>query len=69
MFQPPRPTLVSKGQVQTVATQGGEGMQRREEPSRSNSAALEQGPASSSRNIYNHIFEFFCRTNTPTHEN
>ena len=37
-----------------------------EEQSRNNSAVLEQGPGSSSRNIFNDISEFFCSTETPT---
>ena len=37
----------------------------REEQSRDNSAALGQGPDSSSRNIDNYIFEFFQITKTP----
>lgn len=31
-----------------------------------NSAVIGQGPDSSSRNIFNDIFEFFCSTKTPT---
>ena len=38
----------------------------REEQSRNNSAALGQGPGSSSKNIHNNIFEFFCRNQGPT---
>ena len=32
------------------------------EQSKNNSAALGQGPGSSSRNICNNTFEFFCKT-------
>ena len=41
-------------------------MEIREEQSRNNTAALGQGPASSSRDTHNNIFELFCRTKTPT---
>ena len=70
-FQPPWPSLSSKGQVQAVANQGREGMQkcREEKQSRNNSAALGQGPGSSSRNIHNNIFELFSRTKPPSNEN
>ena len=37
----------------------------REEQSRNNSAALEQGPSSTSRNTRNNIFELFYRTKSP----
>ena len=40
----------------------------REEQSRDNSAALGQGPGSSSRKIQSNTFESFCRTHPPTHE-
>ena len=36
-------------------------METREEKSRNNSAALGQSPGSPSRDIYNNIFELFCR--------
>ena len=35
-------------------------MEAREEQSKNDSATLQQGPGSSSRNAYNDIFEFFC---------
>ena len=40
-------------------------MQKREEQS-NGGAALGQDPGSSSRNMHNNTFEFFCRTGTPT---
>ena len=61
-LQPTWPFLSSKGQVQTAANQGREGMQR---PGRSRQEARVQpgqGPGPSSRNIDNSIYEFFCRT-------
>ena len=36
-------------------------METREEKSRNKSAALGQSPGSPSRDIYNNIFELFCR--------
>ena len=58
-FQPPRPSLSTKGQIQTVANQEREGMQSgaKEEQSRSNSTAIRQSPSSSSRTIHNNILE------------
>jgi len=40
----------------------GRDAETREEQLRDNSAALGQGPSSSSRNTHNIIIEFFCRT-------
>ena len=58
-LQPPGPSLSSKGQIRTVGHPGREGMQRREEQLRNNSAALGQGPGSTSRDTHNNIFKLF----------
>ena len=68
-FQPPRPSLSTKGQILTVANQGSKGMQevrecRKEEQSRNNSASIKAGSWFLLKGyiyIYNNIFEFFCR--------
>ena len=64
-LQPPWPSLSSKGQVQTVANQGREGMQS---PGRSSQETIvqlwEQGLGLSLRNLNNSICESFRRTKT-----
>ena len=64
--QPPWPSLNSKGQVQTVANQKREWMQRQGR-SRQETIVQPRGrvPGPSPRNIGNSIFGFFCRTKTP----
>ena len=49
-------------QVSVINDLKGGDAETREEKSRNNSAALEQGPGSSSRNTHNNIFEFLCRS-------
>ena len=69
-LQPPRPSLSSKGQIQTTANQEREGMQG---PGRNcqETAVQPRGRVlgSSSNNIQNHVFEPFRTTKTPTNEN
>ena len=57
------PEFQTADSFQTVANQGREGMQRL---GRNNSAALGQGPGSSSRDTPNNVSELFCRTKAPT---
>ena len=65
-LQTPWPSLSPKGQIQTVANQGREGIPKtREEQPRNNSAALGQGPGSASRDTHSNIFELFCRAKIP----
>ena len=61
-LQPPRPSLSTNRQLQTVANQGKEGMQKQEEQPRNKSAALEECLGSPSRDTHTNIFEFFCRS-------
>ena len=59
-LQPPRPSLSSKGQVQTIAPQGREAdAATKEGQSRDNRAGLGQGPGFPSRNMHNNTFEEF----------
>jgi len=43
----------------------GRGCRDKGEAAMNNSAAVEQGPGSTSRDTRNNIFELFCRTETP----
>ena len=54
-FQPPRPSLNSKGQMQIITNQS-EGIQKQRKGN--NSAAMEQLPGSSSRDIHNNQIHF-----------
>ena len=56
------PSLSTKGQIPTVTTQGMQEKQKKKEQSRINNASMGQDPGFSSRNMFNDIFEFFCRT-------
>ena len=51
LIQPPGPSLSSKGQVQTAADQGREGMQRQGRKNQE-TTALGKDPASPSRDIH-----------------
>ena len=59
-IQPPWASLSSK--PQTVANQGRKRMQKEERSNQETTVQrLKQGPGSSSRNLHNNVFEFFCR--------
>ena len=57
---------ISKGRFKWLLIREGKKYRHREDKSRNKSRALGQGPGSSLRNIYNNIFELFCRTKAPT---
>ena len=61
-------SLSTKGQIPTVTNQGMEEKQEKKEQSRTNNASMGQDPGFSSRNMFNNIFEFFCRTNALSQE-